>query len=843
MAAATFLGRDYLSQPFIWQDTAIVIDQGLATVTVTELGLPRQGTVVRAYTETGMDTGMSGISNQSGQVIFRLPIGEYRFMALDDEEEYWSGLTQLIPHQDNQVTISTGGGTFTLQLTDNTLAPLVDVTTSLYDRNGEIFLNQSVDTDPNGRAVYNLADGEYQIAIDYMGYRWWTGSVTIPTVAQQDYVIDHAQTQVSVLRQYNDDILPVPDIEVVLHTPEDSVSQSTLMTNDRGQAVFFLPRGKFQAKVDYLGTSYNSEIFNRTDTEIVIEEGIGEVHVMESDTPLAGIQVTVSDKSGTPLGISGVTDDQGRVLFRLPAGLYRFSAQLQDVQLQTTAALAAHQQTTVTLENGSRTLSLILLRDKDTPLTGVTCSLDDENETTGVTDQEGKVVFPVVDGVYTITAHYSGGEFFTKPLVVPEVLSTTLLIEHQDVTVTVYSDRGEEVEPLAGVTCELVRTDGETIEATGIFGTSDAEGRVTFSVPLQQYMLRAEYMGSTFTSDPFDWYDSDFYIPMGTIRVQVYASESGGEEGSAKDIPIQLYSDKGEYLEITHHTDAYGETSFIVPDGEYQLRADYQGSAYWSDLVHVSTGDYREVDLYLDMELATNDPVNNPFPTRYDGPPPIYHPLLATIGTIPSPPTVTSVVATDPAVYYPINDHLGTSQLILDEQGYIVWQANILPFGSADIVVDLLPNHFRFPGQYFDAETGLHYNWHRFYDPETGRYISADPIGLTGGINLYAYVQNDPVNWVDPDGLARITGIGTDPIYVHPNDVDPNPSKPHGHVGSPNSKVKVDSNTGKIYKNGKYTGKKLTKKQLKKFRAALKGRGLLSAPLLLMFEWQIECLN
>ena len=59
----------------------------------------------------------------------------------------------------------------------------------------------------------------------------------------------------------------------------------------------------------------------------------------------------------------------------------------------------------------------------------------------------------------------------------------------------------------------------------------------------------------------------------------------------------------------------------------------------------------------------------------------------------------------------------------------------------------------RFPGQYYDEETGLHYNWHRYYDPDTGRYLTPDPIGLAGGINPFVYVENDPVNWVDLLGL------------------------------------------------------------------------------------------
>ncbi|NRA70809.1 MAG: RHS repeat-associated core domain-containing protein [Gammaproteobacteria bacterium] len=91
-----------------------------------------------------------------------------------------------------------------------------------------------------------------------------------------------------------------------------------------------------------------------------------------------------------------------------------------------------------------------------------------------------------------------------------------------------------------------------------------------------------------------------------------------------------------------------------------------------------------------------------------------------------------------------------------DADAIVVWQANYTPFGQADIVVENVTNNIRFQGQYYDHESGLHYNYFRDYDPELGRYIQSDPIGLAGGINTYGYVGGNPVSFIEPDGTVAI---------------------------------------------------------------------------------------
>ncbi len=106
----------------------------------------------------------------------------------------------------------------------------------------------------------------------------------------------------------------------------------------------------------------------------------------------------------------------------------------------------------------------------------------------------------------------------------------------------------------------------------------------------------------------------------------------------------------------------------------------------------------------------------------------------------------------DQRFYAIMTDVVGTPTELVGLDGVVARQQPQTIWGRAlDSAPAVTP--LRFPGQYFDAETGLHYNYHRYYDPGTARFLSADPLGLAGGPNPQAYVAN-PLAWIDPSGLT-----------------------------------------------------------------------------------------
>ena len=146
-------------------------------------------------------------------------------------------------------------------------------------------------------------------------------------------------------------------------------------------------------------------------------------------------------------------------------------------------------------------------------------------------------------------------------------------------------------------------------------------------------------------------------------------------------------------------------------------------------------------------------------------------------------------------IYHFHNDPSGLPEELSDDQGQVRWRAAYRTWGNTQVesweVVrpDGSPVHpsqinpvpqghaqkieqnLRFQGQYLDRDTGLHYNTFRFYDPDIGRFISPDPIGLAGGTNLHSYAPN-PVSWIDPWGWESRPNNGKYNIF-HDTTVDP----------------------------------------------------------------------
>jgi RHS repeat-associated protein len=120
---------------------------------------------------------------------------------------------------------------------------------------------------------------------------------------------------------------------------------------------------------------------------------------------------------------------------------------------------------------------------------------------------------------------------------------------------------------------------------------------------------------------------------------------------------------------------------------------------------------------------------------------------------------VADVDTASPNLYFVHADQLDRPIKMTDGGKAIVWDAVYRPFGEAHAITGTAANNLRFPGQYFLIESGLHYNWHRHYDPTLGRYTQPDPLGFVDGSSVYAYGSSSPTMRTDPTGEFGVLGF------------------------------------------------------------------------------------
>jgi len=211
---ADYLTQQYWSGIFNWTDETITIDEGMAEVTVTNMGLALEGINVYVFNSTGTYLGLYDLTGSEGNVSFRLPQGDYNFRADYMANQYWSGISTIIGHVENPVNISTGGGSFTLTVNKGEEDPLVGVSCYLFSESGT-YLGENGVTNDEGDVDFNLADGTYKIRADYLSGQFWSDVFVWQDV---DVDIDHGIVDVHVTFNGED----VADAPVYLFTASGS---------------------------------------------------------------------------------------------------------------------------------------------------------------------------------------------------------------------------------------------------------------------------------------------------------------------------------------------------------------------------------------------------------------------------------------------------------------------------------------------------------------------------------------------------------------------------------------------------------------------------------------------
>ncbi len=592
---ADYLSMQFWSDPFIWSDALVSIKEGIADITVTNLGAPLAGISVYTFSQDGSYLGLTETTDETGSVQFRLPQGTYNFRADFMGNQYWSGERTITGHLSNPIPLSTGGGNFSLTLLDNSVTPLTGFSCYLFSESGS-YLGESAATNDQGEVEFNIADGTYKIRVDYLRYQFWSDTFQIPEDSDMSLSIPHQDVMLTVRGDYNGDVEPRTDLDTYLFTPTGSYLGQNQKTDGQGNVVYHLPEKEYQIRIDTLSRQYWSDTIFSDDTAFTLQEGMAEVVVKQGTTPLEGVNVYLFSEADAYLGIKESTNSSGIAQFRLSQGSYKFRADTMGAQYWGTQTIAAHDITPVEINTGGGSFVLTVEKTSDEPLTGTPVYVfNDAGSYLGLSGQTGDlgtISFDLSDGAFSFRADYMGYQFWTETVSVPDTLTATLTIPHEDITVTVHQVYGTVSEPIESCKVYLFTESGSY---QGESGETDAQGQIRFNVPFESYKARVDFMGRQYWTDPMNWSDETVNVNYGSIQLQVTQNEIAIENAT-----VYLFSESDSYLGQSAVTDESGVAGFTIPEGDYKFRVDYDGNQYWKESVSV----HPHLEESMEIELS-----------------------------------------------------------------------------------------------------------------------------------------------------------------------------------------------------------------------------------------------
>ena len=163
---ADHMSIQYWSPAFTGTDQTIAIDQGAAKIVLTNIGIALADVKIYAFNSQGTYLGITVQTDATGNALFILPAGNYKFRADFLNNQYWSDAAQVIANQESVIPLSSGGGTLTLTVKKNALDDLPNIKGYLFSES-DTYLGQNALTDSFGKLAFTLGNGSYKIRMDH----------------------------------------------------------------------------------------------------------------------------------------------------------------------------------------------------------------------------------------------------------------------------------------------------------------------------------------------------------------------------------------------------------------------------------------------------------------------------------------------------------------------------------------------------------------------------------------------------------------------------------------------------------------------------------------------------
>lgn len=747
-------------------------------------GSPKSGVPVYAFDGSAY-TGFSATTDVSGVATLSLPDGSYRFRADFNRTQFWSSAANdcTVPDCSADTVVVTVPVTVTVSDTSGT--PQAGLPVFAFD--GASYTGFHATTDTSGQVTLTLHEGSYRFRADFNGTQFFSSAsndctipgctadaatVTIPVVVTVQDTNGAAQAG-----------LPVYAFSGGVYTGYHGTTDAS------GQVQFTLPERSYRFRADLNGT----EFWSSTTDDCTIP-GCAAAAIQTT----LRVTVTVQDTSGTAqsglpvyvfdgtsyTGDQGTTDASGQVEFTLPAGSYRFRADMNGTPFFSNASnncsVPGCESDTVTV---TIPVTVTVQDTSGAPAAGISVYAFSGGAYTGyhgTTDPGGQAVFTLPEGAYRFRADRNGTEFWsagTDSCAIPGCTADSVTVTIP-VTVTVASESGTPYPDLP-----VYVFDGDVY--TGFHGVSDASGQVVFTLPEGSYRFRADYnnvpfwsadandctipgcataavtipgeFGTTTTTIDYGYdalyrltsadYSSGefFHYTYDRVGNRLTQDTQAGMDTYAYDDANRLTSVNG----IAYTWDANGNllddgTSTYSYDHANRLTSVLQGADSYS-FSYSGLGDRLEqtvngtaIDYTLDLNAGLTQVLND--------------------GTNAYLYGDSRIGEEQPGGWeYHLVDALGSVRQLSDNSASISASQSFDPFGTILGQTGTVSTNFAFAGEWRDASSLMDLRA-RYLDTKQGRFITFDP--AQGNIyapqrsNRWTYAMNNPILLKDPSGMC-----------------------------------------------------------------------------------------